>query len=367
MTRSVLHLITSLGGGGTENFLFQLLSRTPPDFNHEIFYLGKDGVNGERIRRLGFPVQRVDHLYGFYRRLKTNPPDILHTCLYWGHQVGRVLGKAAGVSFIVSSHQSIDVWQKPWHGWIDRWTLPLCDVVDVNSDAAQHVLETRLRHASHRPRFVKVVNGVDFDRFQRQDIIHSRQALGIPTDALVGGTLMRLHAEKGAEKIPEFARRLLNANPKLILLIGGTGPMEANLKQETLELAPRLRWLGWQDDTARFLSSLDFFWLLSREESFPQALLEASAAGLPWMAPDVGGVHELSEGGACGKVFPTQNMDQTLNTAKDLLSRLETETAKARNAVSHLKDRFDLQKMVTAFYTITLNKKSSLELEGFEL
>jgi glycosyltransferase involved in cell wall biosynthesis len=354
-SRHIDHLITSLGGGGTENFLFQILSRTPPHFSHAIFYLGKDGVNGERIRRLGFPVQHVDDLYGFYRHLKSNPPDILHTCLYWGHQIGRVIGRAAGVSFILSSHQSIDVWQKPWHGWIDRWTLPLCDVVDVNSDAAGLVLKHRLHHAARQPRIVKVENGVDFDRFQPLHRIQSRQALGLPADALIGGTLMRLHAEKGAEKIPAFARRLLAENSRLILVVGGTGPLGASVKEETRDLGDRLRWLGWQEDTVRFLSALDFFWLLSREESFPQALLEASAMGLPWVASNVGGVHELLEGGACGRVYPAQNMNQAFAAAKDLLSHLGTETAKARNSVSQLKDRYDLEKMVTTFYTMAVN------------
>jgi glycosyltransferase involved in cell wall biosynthesis len=350
-SRRIVHLITSLGGGGTENFLFQILSKTPADFDHEVFYLGKDGVNGDRVRRLGFSVKHVDHLYGFYRHLKSNPPDILHTCLYWGHQIGRVVGRTAGVPFIISSHQSIDVWQKPWHGWIDRWTLPLCNVVDINSDAAQQVLEHRLRHATRKPRFVKVENGVDFSHFQQLDRVQSRQALEIPADALVGGTLMRLHAEKGAEKIPAFARRLLNTNPKLILLVGGTGPMEAHLKHETRDLGTRLRWMGWQEDTARFLSALDFFWLLSREESFPQALLEASAMGLPWIAPDVGGIHELVNSGACGLLSSAGSAESMATAGEMLLSDLSARSRTAREAIGKLSARYSLDVMARAFYS----------------
>src|SRR5689334_2713386 len=135
--RKIIHLITSLGGGGTENFLFQILSRSPSAYTHKVFFFGHDGVNGDRIRRLGVPVEKVSLPLELYRKLKVERPAVLHTCLYWGHQVGRVVGHWAKIPLILSSHQSIDVWQSPWHGWIDRWTLPWCDVVDTNSEAAQ--------------------------------------------------------------------------------------------------------------------------------------------------------------------------------------------------------------------------------------
>jgi len=352
LPQKIVHLITSLGGGGTENFLHQILSRSPATYSHEVFYLGRDGVNGDRIRRLGIPVHHVDSFVAFYRSLHAEPPALLHTCLYWGHQVGRVLGHWAKAPLIVSSQQSIDVWQKPWHGWIDRWTLPLCDVVDVNSSAAQAVLEERLKNASKRPRFVKVENGVDFDLFKPQDREHARLEFQIPPDAHAGGTLMRLHPEKGAEKIPAFARALLSADPKLILFIGGTGPLDNQLKEQTRDLGDRIRWLGWQDDTVRFLSALDFFWLLSREESFPQALLEASAMGLPWIAPDVGGIRELVEAGACGTLSPAQDIAKISQAASELLRELPSRSDKARTAVSSLRMRYSLETMTHAFYRI---------------
>jgi len=163
---------------------------------------------------------------------------------------------------------------------------------------------------------------------------------------------MRLHAEKGAEKIPAFARALLAADPRLILLVGGTGPQESRLKEETQDLRGRLRWLGWQEDTVRFLSALDFFWLLSREESFPQALLEASAIGLPWLAPDVGGVHELTDSGACGILCETGSAGPIAAAGKTLISELLTRTAKAREAIPKLQSRYSVDAMARSFYRI---------------
>jgi glycosyltransferase involved in cell wall biosynthesis len=351
-TQKIVHLITNLGGGGTENFLFQVLSRSPSSFSHKVIYLGKDGVNGERIRKLGVPVERANGLFNLYRLLRQEKPDVLHTCLYWGHQVGRIVGRWAKVPFILSSHQSIDVWQQPWHGWMDRWTLPWCDVVDMNSSAAQTVLEKRLRNTPKRPRFVRVDNGVDFNLFKRQDRAAALRFFQLPPDAQVGGTLMRLHPEKGAEKIPAFARALLKDHPKLVLLIGGTGPLENQLKEATRDLGDRLRWLGWQDDAVRFLSALDFFWLSSREESFPQALLEASVMGLPWVATDVGGVHELLEAGASGILAESKSAEGLAAVGRTLIDHLPEKTAQARAAIPSLQSHYSLEVMTRAFYRI---------------
>jgi glycosyltransferase involved in cell wall biosynthesis len=272
--------------------------------------------------------------------------------LYWAHQIGRVVGHLAKVPVIVSSQQSIDVWQKPWHRWIDRRTLPYCDVMDVNSTAAQQVIETRLQGSLRQPRFVKVENGVDFDQFKPINHAQARAFYKLPPGQPVGGTLMRLHAEKGAEKIPAFARRLLHAHPKLILLIGGTGPLESRLKKEAADLGDRIRWVGWQKDAVRFLSAIDFFWLLSREESFPQALLEASAVGLPWLAPNVGGIHELVEAGAAGLLAPTSDVEKIAETGEKLLSQLPEFNRIAQDAIPLLRERYSLEKMTEAFYRI---------------
>ena len=151
----------------------------------------------------------------------------------------------------------IDTWQQPWHGWIDRWTLPLCDVVGrqlcrraggLRKASCPLIEETALCPRRQR-RGCRSVHGSGQSQSPRSaassDGLHRRRR-----------TLsMRLHAEKGAEKIPAFAAGLLKANPKLILVIGGTGPMEARLKEETHSFGERVRWIGWQDDAVRFLSA----------------------------------------------------------------------------------------------------------------
>jgi len=351
MIWTIAHLITSLEGGGTENFLFQLLSRSPAAFKHKVFYIKRDGVMGDRIRRLGIPVKKTGGLLGTWQTMNKEKPDVLHTCLYRAHQIGRFLGHRAGIPVVLSSQRSIDAWAKPWHRWIDQWTLKNCDYLLVNSEAAQKLGERR-RGARSRPLIIKIYNGLDTDQFVRQDRWKARQAYNLPLAAVVGGSLLRLHHEKGADRIPDFAGQILTARPTLHLLVGGTGPMASSLKKAVhgKPWANRLHWTGWEENTPRFLSAIDFFWSLSREESFPQSLLEASGLGVPWIAPQVGGTAELLEAGAGGLIYSTTNPLGAVHSAYELLRLLNEMKQKAERAAPSLRSRYSLTKMVESFY-----------------
>lgn len=348
----IVHLITSLEGGGSENYLHQLVSHSPAGYRHEIIYLKKEGIIGQRFRQLGIPVRRlgIPQLWSF---LRAERPPVLHTCLYRAHQIGRLIGHWAGVPTIISSQQAIDTWQKPWLRWLDTLTLPYCSCVTVNSSAAQKLVGQR-RGPRPAPRIVNVVNGVDLDRFVPQDRLQARRTYQLPENVIVGGALGRLHSEKGADWIPRFAHSVLPQRPNLHLLIGGTGPFEADLKRRTQSTpyADRLHWVGWQENVPQFLAALDFMWLLSREESLPQILVEASALGVPWMAPDVGGIADLLVAGAVGFLYKPGDLSHAEQTVSFLMEHHADLLQKARTQMPRLRAEYSLEKMIQQFYVV---------------
>jgi len=347
MTKTLVHLITSLEGGGTEIFLWHLLKYAPKNLAQRVFYLKKDGVIGERIRALNIPVQKVDSRL-LWQELRKNTPDVLHTCLYRAHQLGRVFGRMAGIKRIVSSQRAIDSWQKPWHVYVDAFTLPFCDDVVVNSSAAEKLVRGRIGPRA-TPRITKILNGVDLQRFMPGDRIAARRVLGLPEEAPIGGSLMRLHAEKGADYIVPFAEKIFALNPSLHLVVGGVGPMEMRLKQQTQNKpwSHRLHWAGWIENTPVFYAALDFFWLLSREESFPQSLLEASVMGIPWIAPEIGGVPDLISAGAPGQTYRAKDIRQAADLALNISQNQLLRTPFNRETFSL---NFAIEKKVAQFY-----------------
>jgi L-malate glycosyltransferase len=353
MAMRIIHLITSLEGGGTENFLYQILTHSPQGYDHQVLYLKKDGVIGERLRQKGITVRPAGSLPALYHTLRTETPRILHTCLYSAHLIGRCLGRMAQIPAIITSQRAIDIWQKPWQTWLDTWTLPWSDGVIVNSRAAAHVIKQRRGQRLH-PEIYEIPNGVDIKRFIPQTSITARQRYGLPADAIVGGCLMRLHSEKGADFTPAYAAQLLPRHPNLHLLIGGVGPFEESLKKQTAKTpyANRIHWVGWENDTPTFLSACDFYWSLSREESFPQTLVEASIMGLPWVAPRVGGVPELTESGAVGLIFDRLDIPDAARKTAQLIETLPAKSEHAQKNRPRLQTVYSLEKMLDQVYDV---------------
>jgi len=343
----IVHLITSLEGGGTENFLHQLIRYSPKNHSHEVLYLKKDGIIGDRLRQGGVSPKKITATQ-LYPVLRQKNPDVLHTLLFRANQMGRVIGRVAGVKQIISSQRSIDAWQKPWHIYLDSFTLPFCDQVVVNSSAAEALVRQRIKNHS-KPCITKLLNGVDLERFSSQDRQAARQKLGLQAGNIVlGGSLMRLHAEKGADTILAFAQKSLLANPALHLVVGGIGPLEQQLRaQSALESwGNRLQWLGWVEDTPAFYAALDFFWSLSREESFPQSLLEASVMGIPWVAPDVGGVPDLIAAGAPGVLYPVEDLEAAAARIPEAITQGDLQHQKLET----FRQAFSVQEMAARFY-----------------
>jgi L-malate glycosyltransferase len=347
---TIVHLITSLGGGGTENFLYQVVSRAPTGCKTTVACLKTGGAVEERLRRLGADIRGTPTPWHVTRLLEETKPDLLHTCLFWGNQIGRWAGRRTRVPRIVSSQRAIHIWEKPWHRILDRWTLPWCQAVIVNSLAAQALVNKRLEGRSKVPQIIRIPNGLDFARFAPAQRAEARQRFNLPPEAVVGGTMGRLHYEKGAEKIPALAKKLLREDPRLVLLVAGIGPLENQLKMKTREESKRIRFVGWQEDAVSFLNSLDFFWLLSREESFPQALLEASGMALPWAAPDIGDVAELKKSGAAGILYPVNDVAAAAQVCRELVTHLPEWSRKAAAARPALEAIYSLDRMSAAFY-----------------
>jgi glycosyltransferase involved in cell wall biosynthesis len=94
-------------------------------------------------------------------------------------------------------------------------------------------------------------------------------------------------------------------------------------------LRPAVHLLGRRDDVERILASVDVACLTSRTESFPNAIAEAMACGVPCVATACGDVREIV--GEAGRVVPVGDPDALAGAVLEIL-RLDPKTREGMGA-----------------------------------
>jgi glycosyltransferase involved in cell wall biosynthesis len=116
----------------------------------------------------------------------------------------------------------------------------------------------------------------------------------------------RLSREKIPDLLVAAAPHILERYPHMRFTIWGSGPEEETLKRFAKELgvSNRFEFMGWTNEVATILQTLDIFVFTSiygsKFEGLPWAVLEAQAVGVPTIASAVGGVPEVIEDGRNG-------------------------------------------------------------------
>jgi len=157
--------------------------------------------------------------------------------------------------------------------------------------------------------------GVDPVKFtpERRSVEY-RQRWGWADDDLIVVALGRLVHKKGFGPLMAALPCVLERHPRARLVLGGEGPLKAELAHlaEELGIADRITLAGrvaWQS-VPDFLANADIFVLPSvrdyagNVDGLPNVLLEAMSSGLPVVASDIGGVALVVKSGESGILVP---------------------------------------------------------------
>ena len=148
--------------------------------------------------------------------------------------------------------------------------------------------------------------GVDLARFpaSKPDGVRMREALGVPTDALLASAVGSIEHRKGFDVLLEALELARQRGTHLHLVIAGTARGEVNrafdeaLRQFAASHALPVIIAGYVEDVPALLAASDLFVLSSRLERHGLVTLEAMASSVPVIVTRAGGAKRPSSTGS---------------------------------------------------------------------
>jgi L-malate glycosyltransferase len=347
--------ITSFHPGGTERQMTELIRRLDRRrFQVRVACFHREGAWLPRVAEVApvteFPIRgfarpaTVSQAAAFARWCRHHRIQIVQTCDLYANVFALPSAALAGVPLRVGSRRELNPDKTASKIALQRQAYRFAHTVVANSSAGK----TQLEHEGVPANRIRVIpNGVTVERFTPVPGVR-------PVRTIV--TVANLRAEKAHDVLLRAAARLSPSHPELSFVIAGDGPRAAELRamSERLGVADRVRFVGHVDDVPSLLGAAQAFVLPSISEAFPNAVIEAMAAGLPVVASAVGGLLDLVDHGRTGLLVPPSDPEALAGAIAALVAdpaRAARIGAAAREDVA---SRYTFGRMVQSFEDLYL-------------
>ena len=245
-------------------------------------------------------------------RLRRLRPDLVHVAFCWTSYGASILwlARQCRLPAVISVHNAFPLeafsdWQRPR---LQEAFHSVKGVYAVSDSAMRHFLDLYRDMLPPQTRLAVIPNGVDTDTFivSPERKVLARKQLGLPPDALVLGCVARLSTQKRPQALLALFARLAPQFPQLHLVLVGTGPLEATLRRQVQQtgVQERVVFAGFQQRIELLMPAFDLHVLLSKNEGFGIATIEAMACGVPAVGTDVPGTHDILHDSAGGLLLP---------------------------------------------------------------
>jgi glycosyltransferase involved in cell wall biosynthesis len=323
----ILYICSSLRPGGSERQMLALAQRLPRDrYRVDFLTLSEPGpyavdaeAFGSRVFSLGSspppditPVGRSIHRarkgLRFLSIVRNGHYDIVDAWMYPTYHLAALTRWLTGPRIVMSGRRDLRGMAQPLGAVgraIETTARRMTDLVVANSHAVEADTIAREHPA---PGHLRVIyNGVEpVPSLSPEEREARRREWGVGPDDVLVAAVANYREVKGLDVLVDAFAAAAASAPALRLILIGEGPMRPSLEAQvrSLGLEDRIRLHGAEADPRPLFTAFDIAAHSSLSEGLPNALLEASSAGLPMVATAAGGAAEIVIDGVTGLQVP---------------------------------------------------------------
>ena len=303
----ILHVLGAMNRGGVETWLMHVLRNIDRDRFQTDFLVHTDqpAAYDSEVLALGSRILRCPHtenppLYAtrFLQIVRRNGPfDVLHSHVHHFSGFVLALGRIAGIPVRIAHSHSDSKAADSKARLVRRIYLRAMerlirthqtDGFAASGPSAAALFGDRWQ----QDRRLRVLYcGIDLAPFRTPfDPAAIRAELGFSRDDVIFGHVGRFDPEKNHFFFLEVAACTLNLEPRAKFLLVGDGPLRPEVEKRAgaLGLKDRIVFAGLRSDIPRLMmGAMDVLLMPSLYEGICLVLMEAQAAGLPYVVSDV--------------------------------------------------------------------------------
>jgi glycosyltransferase involved in cell wall biosynthesis len=307
---------------------------------------GKSLINTTKLRLLHTPRLIIEII----KKIRLHQPDVVHVHSF----LTMLFAKIADTLLWRRRPFIIHIGKTRWNASIDSFftrlsTKWIMDKAVANSESVKSFL---VNSGVNPDKIVVIPNGHRIEAysepFNRDEV---RTALGLKPDDFVFVTTGRLVGLKRQNEIIQAIARLKDkyTNSKLILV--GSGPDEASIKEliKNSGLVDRVLMLGFRKDIIQILRASDAFIFASETEGSPNSVIEATLAGLPVIVSEIPANREAVKPEELANYFSVGDIDGIVRGIDSLMRDLSKAKSNADKLRQMNQNRFSIQESIRCY------------------
>ena len=303
----------------------------------------------------------------------TYQPDIVHTHASKAGALGRKAAFDCAVPIVVHTYHG-----HVFHSYFNWWKTKLYQAIEkrlakkttgIIAISELQKNDLALKYKICELEKIEIINlGLDLGPFNENKTDNrnkTRTAFGLNDSEIAIAIVGRLAPIKNHDLFLKCASVIHEkTSKKVVYFIVGGGEEFTSIEEKVNALKAKgidIRMTSWIKDINTFNAGMDILCLTSKNEGTPVSLIEAQAAGIPFVATKVGGIKDIVSENNTGYLVDLNDSDAFIEKLLHLIENENKRQEMSQKGWPFVQEKFQYKTLIAktdSYYKFLLNQKN---------